>query len=154
MFLIPQVFLVLPQRTGLQPDQKRSKRAKNPLSAQAGASHLRPGPHSGRILRPGPDISGRGLTVAECFFAHNSLLGHPIASPFFFNESYDSPLRPPSKKPTQQNTKKISKTPKAWGHFIVLSQNESFQVDMKSTYHTPKLKPMLVLKHRQTHKHY
>ena len=56
-------------------------------NAQAGASHLRRGPHNGR-------------TRTRHFFAHNYRLVHPIASPFFFNENYDSPLHPPSKKPT------------------------------------------------------
>ena len=83
--------------------QNSAQRSGRGLTAQAGASHLRPGPH----------ISGRGLTIAECFFTHNSLLGHPIASPFFSNESYDSPLCPRSKKPTQLITKTISKTSKA-----------------------------------------
>ena len=59
MFLVPQAFLVLPQRTGLQTDQKRSKRAKNP------AQSVRRGPHNGRMLRRGPHISGGGLTMAE-----------------------------------------------------------------------------------------
>ena len=63
---------------------------------EAGASHLRRAPHKVR-------------TRSRRFFAHNSLLVHLIASPFFFNESYDSLLCPPSKKPTQHNTEKYQK---------------------------------------------
>ena len=80
----------------------RAKVAAPPSRSWGGRARVGAAAPTGRPRQSGsPDIQPLRVRIF--------LLEHPIASPFFFNESYDSPLRSPSKKPTQHNTKTYQK---------------------------------------------
>ena len=80
----------------------RAKVAAPPSRSWGGRARVGAAAPTGRPRQSGsPDIQPLRVRIF--------LLEHPIASPFLFNESYDSPLRSPSKKPTQHNTKTYQK---------------------------------------------
>ena len=104
VFSPPKPFLNFPSDRALKRIRNR-KTGLNSLPVWCGCARFGAGAPTGQVRQ----IWGGCPNSAAHFFVHNFWLAHPIASPFFFNESYESPLRSPPKKPTQHHTKTYQK---------------------------------------------